>query len=1027
MAQEKKKRKRPGPANTHPSGEAAAPARIARPRPGERKSTAAAAKAEAMGSEPAKAPATDSAAPAVQERKPVFVVGIGASAGGLESFENFFRNMPPDTGMAFILVSHLEPTHVSMLPELLQRSSKMPVQQVRDGMLVEPDHVYVIPPDCDLGLMNGTIQLFKQRKGNPTRAPIDYFFRSLALDQREKAIAIVLSGMGSDGTLGSRAVKGEMGMVMAQAPESAKFSGMPDSVIGTGLVDYILPPGEMPARLLQYAQQGGRLLVREPALVGKTPDGLNKIFYLIRSVTGHDLSCYKRSTIVRRLERRMKVHQIDSLPHYVRYLQSNRHEVETLFKEILINVTSFFRDREAFAIIEQKALPHLLGIRNSGDPVRIWVPGCSTGEEAYSLAILIREYMLDHSKNFKVQIFGTDIDRDAIETARSCLYPSLVAADIGPERLERFFERENGSFRVRKEIREMLVFAPQDIIKDPPFTRLDLISCRNLLIYLENDLQKKLLPLFHYSLKPGGVLFLGSSESAGEFADLFGIVDKKWRVFVRKGSSTTDRPILDFTLGASRKTGTDTMAPHGREPNLSQFVEGLLLKDYAPASVVINPKGDILYIHGRTGKFLEPAPGNANLNIVDMAREGLKLQLPSAIRHAVNQKKEVVCERVKVRTNGGSEAMTLTIRPITEPESMTDLLLVLLEEAKPAELAKAESETGIPSKKSGRRVRELEQELNATRENLQTTIEELETSNEELKSMNEECQSTNEELKSANEELETSREELQSLNEELSTVNAELQEKIERLSRSHRDIKDYLDSIEVPTIFLDDKLCIKRFNSYAERVVNLIQGDVGRPIGHLVPKFRFDGLAEEAARVQRSMRPFEREVETNSGEWYQLRIIPYRASDNVLDGVVITFVDIQRMKQMSDEMLSAREMFDQIESILDMTFEPTLVLGPDWRVLSANSAFLRAFGSRRDSIAGRKLFEIEKNRWDIPVLRTLLEKRLPLRETADTVSVDLPWCGAGFQVRARRLDGSKPSSMKVVLVFQPEPERSATP
>lgn len=826
---------------------------------------------------------------------PSFVVGIGASAGGLETFENFFKMMPTDSGMAFILVTHLEPMHVSMLPELLQKSTAMPVQQACDGMAVQPNQIYIIPPDHDLGLMNGTMQLFRQQKSSTPRAPINYFFRSLALDQREKAIGIILSGMGSDGALGIKVIKEELGMVMAQEPSSAKFAGMPESAIATGLVDYVLPPEKMPDKLGQYARFGLRPEGQEPALMTKSPDGLNKIFFLIRSVTGHDLSSYKRSTIMRRLERRMKVHQIEKLPQYIRYLQANRHEVEALFKEILINVTSFFRDAEAFKALEERALPQLLGGHADEDAVRIWTPGCASGEEAYSLAILLREYMEEHGRHFKVQIFGTDIDDDAIETARAGIYPAAVAADIGPERLGRFFDRENSGYRIKKEIREMLIFAPQDLIKDPPFTKLDLVCCRNLLIYLDGDLQKKLLPLFHYSLKPNGVLFLGSSESVGEFVDLFAVVDKKWRIFTRKGGASSERPMLEIPLGMPREGGEGALR-RSKEFSLSQFVEKTLLEQYAPPCIVINAKGNILYIHGRTGKFLEPAPGNANMNIIDMAREGLKMQLPSAIRRAVTQKKEVVYEKLRVRTNGGFEPVTLTVRPVTEPEPMEGLLLVLLEELKTSAPAEVEHEVATHSKKSAKRIVDLEQELTATRENLQTTIEELETSNEELKSMNEEYQSTNEELKSANEELETSREELQSLNEELTTVNAELQEKIERLSRSHRDIKDYLDGIEIPTIFLDNDMRIKRFNTHAGQIIiNLIESDIGRPIGHIVTKLKYDKLSEDAGEVQRTLRPLERRIETQDGHWYLMRILPYRTSENVLDGVVITFINIDEI------------------------------------------------------------------------------------------------------------------------------------
>lgn len=849
-----------------------------------------------------------------------YIVGMGASAGGLEAFERFFKKMPPETGMAFILVPHLDPTHISLMPELIQKCSKMKVFQIEDGIEVQPNAVYIVPPNNDLAIINATLQLLQPLKSSGLRLPIDYFFRSLAQDQAQKAICIILSGMGTDGTLGLRAIKGELGMVVAQDPDTAKYDSMPRSAIATELVDYILSPEKMPQQLIAYANHTTHKTV--PKLVpvkGKTADGLQKIFIVLRSQTGHDFSAYKPNTICRRIERRMEVHRIDKISNYVRHLQENSQEVNALFKELLIGVTNFFRDKDAFEILKNTALPQILEGKPKDYIFRAWVAGCSSGEEAYSTAIILRECTERLKKHVGIQIFATDIDDKAIETARAGVYPASISEDVSAERLKRFFAAQDNVYRVRKDIREMLVFASQDIIKDPPFTKLDLICCRNLLIYLDSALQKKLLPLFHYSLNPGGILFLGSSETTGGFADLFSPIDKKWKIFRRQGSWPGSRPVaFPVTPTIERTDAGNEEKP--LEPNLRQLAEKALLDSYAPPSAIINAKGDILYIHGRTGKYLEFAPGEAQLNIYDMAREGLKLELPSAIRKAKSQKNAVIYKGLQVRINGGTETVNLTVRPLVTSQTPSKLMIVLFEAIAPLGPNEPAKKRRTPGEKTDARIEDLEKKLQYSNENLRTTIEELETSNEELKSTNEELQSTNEELQSTNEELETSKEEQQALNEELMTVNSELQSKIEELTNASNDMKNLLDSTQIPTIFLDLDLCIKRFTSFATSIVNLIHTDIGRPIGDIVTKLEYGGLTEDAGAVLKDLVYRENEVQSKDGRFFTVRISPYRTLENIIDGVVITFVDITLIKNLKAEHRLAAVVKDSNDAITVQDF-----------------------------------------------------------------------------------------------------------
>jgi len=616
--------------------------------------------------------------PKVLTKKDFPIVALGASAGGLEAFETFFKAMPADSGIAFVLVAHLDPTHVSLLPELVQKRSKMKVHQVHDGMKVQQNHVYVIPPNKNLTILNGTLQLMDLTQPRGANLPIDSFFRSLAQDQGANAVCIILSGTGTDGTLGLKAIKGEVGMVMVQDEESAKYDGMPRSAISTGLADYVLPPGDMPEQLIKYSrhafQQGAPKI---SSTEGKTPNALQKIYIILRTQTDHDFSLYKKNTICRRIERRMNVHQIDDIKDYARYLQESEREVGILFKELLIGVTNFFRDAPAFEVLLEKILPKVLAGKPDDYTIRVWVAGCSSGEEAYSLAITLQECMTQMKRHFNVQVFGTDIDEDAINIARTGLYPESILADVSPERIKRHFTKEdNGQYRIKKATREMVVFAPQNVIKDPPFTKLDILSCRNLLIYLGPELQKKLLPIFHYSLKQDGILFLGSSESIGQASDMFSVLDKKWKVFHKQASSLSTHPVLDFpavptTLEQAEPNVSESIRK-AEEVSALQLVETILQQSHTPPCVIIDDACNVVYIHGKTGRFLEPAEGKISVNILEMARQGLKSGLASSIRKVAIHKQEIIMRDLQLEQSDGHLFLDLSVKPILEQSMMRD-------------------------------------------------------------------------------------------------------------------------------------------------------------------------------------------------------------------------------------------------------------------------------------------------------------------------------------------------------------------
>ena len=953
------------------------------------------------------APVASISASAPALRLPGFpIVGIGASAGGLAAFEAFFSGMPADTvpGMAFVLVQHLAPDHESILAALIQRYTRMKVFEVKDGMPVQANCAYIIPPNRDMAFLDGTLQLLQPVAPRGHRLPIDFLFRSLAQDQQERAIGIVLSGTGSDGTLGVRAIKGGGGMVMAQIPASCEFDGMPRSALGTGLVDYEMAPAEMAAQLMAYAHhafgkpsQPGSAPASEP----QTENALKKIFVLVRAQTGHDFSQYKPSTIYRRIERRMAVHQIERIDGYVKYLQQTPPEVEALFRDFLIGVTNFFRDPDAFEVFAAQVIPKLFEDKPPGSGIRVWVSGCSTGEEAYSIAILLQEHAAALRSPVKLQVFASDVDSRAIATARAALYPASIAVDVTPERLARFFslEPDGSGYRVNKGIRDMLVFSEHDVAKDPPFSRLDLVSCRNLLIYMGADLQKKLISLFHYALVPGGMLFLGTSETVGELADLFAVVDRKAKMYRRKEDFQGARraalgrflahapstlasdatPELALKVGAGKNAGSLKLS-------LRELTEQTLLHQVAPVAALVNGQGDIFYLHGRTGLYLEPAPGDAGINnILKMAREGLKRDLITALHKSATQHEQVRVAGLLVKTNGHFTPVNLTVCPVAVsaaartatasqrslalPES--PLYVVMLEEAPETQAypplgtapgtahgsahgtapgtarAAALGQPTHPDSRdtdSSAQITELTEQLRAKEEHLYAANEELETANEELKSSNEELQSVNEELQSTNEELETSKEELQSINEELSTVNSELQTKVNDLSRANNDMNNLLAGTGIGTVFIDHDLRILRFTPSATLIINLILSDVGRPVSHIVSNLvDYDSLVTDAQAVLKTLQPKETTVQTQAGKFYTMRILPYRTLDNVIEGAVVTFVEISEMVHTRDALRKANELV-RLAVVVRDSFDAITVQDLEGRTIAWNPGAVRMYG-----------------------------------------------------------------------------------
>ncbi len=927
------------------------------------------------------------------------VVGIGASAGGLEALELFFSHVPAGCDIAFVVIQHLDPTHKSIMSSLLKKYTAMEIAEIADGMRVEKNRVYLAPPNFNVAIIGNTLHHVTPEKSHGMNLPIDYFFRSLAEDQAERSIGIILSGTGSDGTLGMREIKGAGGMAMAQEEAQAKFSGMPKSAIDTGIVDFVLPAESMPGQLIRYASHP--YLERAKATGTKPPDfqiALQKILLLIRRKTGHDFSLYKHNTIRRGIERRMALHQMERIAEFLRYLEKNEKEIELLFKELLINVTSFFRDPEAFAELGMKAIPGLLEHKDRDAPFRIWVPGCSTGEEAYSLAILLIEVMELQKKNFALQIFASDIDSEAIEAGRSAIYPESISADVSETRLNRFFTREGNSYRVKKQIRECVIFALHDIVKDPPFSRLDLVSCRNMLIYMDQTLQKKILPVFHYSLVDNGILFLGTSESIGDLVTSFATIDTKWKIYRKKGITSVrahNPGILDRLPAVPQSRPLPAAADAFRH-----LGEKALLESFVPPSVLVNDKCEILYCYGAIDRYLAIPPGEPSLNILRIAREGLRYKLGPALLQARKGTDPVLCNNVRFNEAGTGRSMDITIQPVIEPGDSQRLFLIVFRERPAIKVSGLKAGKVSGTAPQVETVALLEQELKLTRDTLQNTIEALQTANEEF-------QSTNEELQSTNEELETSKEELQSTNEELGTVNSELQHKVDQLMDTGNDVNNLLASTEIASVFLDMRLCIKRFTPAMVKIFRLLGTDIGRSIRDITSTIKSFDICAAAQGVLDTLERRETEVRNEDGRWYTLRITPYRTMENTIEGVVMTFIDITDLRHASREQEEARLLAD---GIVDTIHDPFVILDAELNVRSINGPFCAFFKVKSDETVNRRIYELGDGQWNIPRLRDLLSTIVPgnTKVTNYVVTHEFPGIGRKtMSLNARRIAKNK--------------------
>ena len=945
------------------------------------------------------------------------IVAIGASAGGLEAFEQFLRAMPDGSGMGFVVLQHLDPTHASILTEILQRSTRMPVNEACDQVVVEPDHVYVIPPNRDMVISQGALGLSEPHGQRGRHMPIDSFMRSLADDQGALAIGIVLSGTGTDGTLGLRAIHGAGGLCLVQDPATAKYDGMPASAIQAGYASQVLAVEDMPKALSADARL--RDLMAQNRESPANDKRLARVLMRLRAGTGHDFSQYKKSTLGRRIARRMVQHGLADMEAYERFLNEHPDEVEALFRELLINVTSFFRDPEVFDFLKKSVLPVLLANRSESEPLRIWVAGCATGEEAFSLAMLLRELADELRHELPTQIYSTDIDADAIAVGRAGLYPPDIVEDVSPERLRRFFVKEDKGYRVRKEIRDMVVFALQSVIKDPPFTRLDVLSCRNLLIYLEPELQDRLMPVFHYALRPGGVLCLSPSESIGHHLDLFEPIERKLSLYRAKPSLASRRALLSSRIAWTpdrRAPELGGVSARPREGSVTELARRALLQAFAPASVLAELNGDILFVHGETGPYLRLAPGQPTHNILDMARDGLQLELREALQQAAATGAPMLEREIAVHDQDKTRTVALSVRPLPGSGAGHRLVLISFRDVERPVARRGARKAHAGESAETRRIEELERELVLSKQSMGAMVEEQQASNEELQSTNEELQSTNEELQSSNEELETSKEELQSVNEELVTVNAELHSKVEQLTSMQDDMKNLLDNISVGAIFLDRSLMIRRFTQEAANVYRLVSTDLGRPLADIRSELKDVDLLADARTVLDTLVSVEREVQAGD-TWYLARIQPYRTMDNVIDGVVLTFHDV------TDQVhaIADRRARDLAEAIVDAVREPLVVLDRQLRVVAANRAYASRFGGPVQALLGHSFYEIGERQWDVEAMHGLLDVASPGERTfeARELSHRVPGMGPEQQplrFSARRVAEKKGGTTELVLL-----------
>lgn len=910
------------------------------------------------------------------------VIGIGSSAGGLEACKQLLEGLPANLGCALILVQHMAGDHESLLPELLAKSSRIRVVQARNGMPIEPNQLHVVPPNVQMSVDNGKLRLTRRPQDASRHKPVDFFFHALAGYAQSHAIGVVLSGTDGDGSIGIREIKEAGGITIAQEPESARYDGMPRSAIATGMVDLVLSPARIAEELTRIARHP---FVRQSPAAEAEYDGhgfdahLDRIFALLRNATGVDFTHYKRPTIKRRLQRRMVLHKIPAVEQYVKLLQQNATEVHSLYQDLLIHVTRFFRDPETFQTLLDKVFPRLLESRGAGRPIRVWVPGCSTGEEAYSVAIALLEFLGDEANSVPVQIFATDVSETAIEHARSGLFPESITADVSPERIRRFFSRNERNLTVTKTVRDLCIFARQDLTRDPPFSNLDLILCRNVLIYLGAVLQRKLMNVFHYALRPSGFLMLGPAETIGVHSDLFAIVDKKHKLYSKK--TTPLRAEMEFSaMGHSKDRGPvvrQTIPDRRNSTGVQTEANRLVIARYAPPGVIVDGELQIVQFRGQTGAYLEPAPGEASLNLLKMAREGLLFGLRTAIQEARRSNAAVRKEGLRVKYGSTVREVTVEVMPLDASEGRHYLVLFEDEDmAHASKPAPARSKTRGKSAKlpvDKQRQDRLQEELAASREYLQSIIQDLEAANEELQSANEEILSANEELQSTNEELDTAKEELQSTNEELNTVNEELQARNEELSHVNSDLLNLLASVQIAIVMVANDLRIRRFTPMAEKVLNLIPTDLGRPISDIKPNIEIPDLEQLIHDAIETVTTQEREVRDRNGNWYALRVRPYKNLENKIDGAVLALIDIGEARRQQTLTRQARE---YAEAVVETVHEPLLVLDEQLKVRRANRAYYQAFHVSPAEMEKRPLAEVNGGLFAGDRVRGELEKMI---------------------------------------------------
>jgi two-component system CheB/CheR fusion protein len=927
------------------------------------------------------------------------VVALGASAGGLEAFTQFLSAMPENSGMAFVLIQHLDPAHQSSLAELLGRQSPIPIAEAVDGDRVQPDSAYVIAPGMTMSIHDRILSLEEQQDHPGITHSIDVFFRSLAEDVGERAVGIVLSGTGSDGTEGAIAIKARDGLVIVQDPATAKYDGMPRSAIESGAADYVLPPQAMATRLIEYLGRSSRGREQFRQTLKKDDANLKGIFSMVRARTGRDFSGYKISSINRRIEHRMAVNAIESVEDYHKLLREHPPEIDSLMKDFLIQVTSFFRDIEAFEALKRE-IGKMLRDRLKGSQLRVWIPGCSTGEEAYSIAITLLECMRESGRHHEIQVFGTDLDAEAIAVARTGIYPASIVPDVGPERLSRFFSLVDSSYQINKVVRESAVFAVHDILTDPPYSRVDVVSMRNLLIYFDVELQKRVLPRLHYSLNEGGLLFLGTSETIGEFSDLFTVIDGKWRIYQSGGKK---KGLEANSLGQPGGYSARAVNLFETHAQAGPAADPLLLLEALPPSVLIDQNYQVIYTHGDTSKYLRMSEGRPSSSLLHLAKPELESVLATLLHQASKGQKEAVSENFQVRQHGGIQPVKITVRPVSTTEGR--MIITFEDLPRP----KRRQVRGEPATLAERQ--EFEQELRHTRDTLRATIEELKTANEELRSAGEEYMSTNEELKSANEELETSREELQSVNEELTTLNSESQRKNEDLTTLNNDMLNLLNATDVASLFLDEKLRIRRFTPSAAELFKFIDSDVGRPVEDIASPLKDNTLVKTSRQVMDNLVPVELEAQANDGRWYSLRVLPYRTMDNSIAGVVVSFVDINRVKAA----------LQYASNVVDAIREPLLVLDEKLRVISGNRAFYQTFKVKAEETEGQLVFELGRHQWEIMELRKILREILEEDAAFEGYRVEHDFPGIGRRVmllNARRIVDDTGTTRNILLAME---------